>query len=241
MKLFKLTIMAIIAVVLTFTYSCQQESLIEQDYSDMPYLSLPESTDFDNLSQSEMQTIMDAFERMGIHEDSDGLLQLKPRSGWEVNVSEEIFEFFKRMTDNTNAQITAGVTLSRSGQLNESENPGAYQTDCLARSISAALGSNSSSDIDAWIRYKYGNDGVPPENVIDVLNYFFNGRVATINPSQIPNNSVLGNKFIVIIDEAHAVNGYGISNGWITCRDYQQGGAYVTYSSDRISQMYMYY
>lgn len=87
MKLFKLTITAIIAVILTLSYSCLQESVIEQDYSDMPYISLPEGTDFDNLSMSEIEIIIGAYMRMGIYEDEDGLLQLKPHSGWEVNVS----------------------------------------------------------------------------------------------------------------------------------------------------------
>lgn len=132
MKLFKLTITAIIAVILTLSYSCLQESVIEQDYSDMPYISLPEGTDFDNLSMSEIEIIIGAYMRMGIYEDEDGLLQLKPHSGWEVNVSENLYQYVISILKKKNDDITSGITISHSNILSRAEGPNGSATDCLA-------------------------------------------------------------------------------------------------------------
>ncbi len=207
MKLFKLTITAIIAVILTLTYSCQQESLIEQDYSDMPYLSLPESTDFNNLSQSEMQTIMDAFERMGIHEDNDGLLQLKPRSGWEVNVSENIYQFFFKLIDNSNQTILLDIINHNNNHISRSEGFGDNPTNCLADAISRAF-NKPQPEVDVYLMQTYGNQGVPSGMAEEAILHF--GNFEKKNPNDIGAWNTMGDQYIIIIQEGgylHAVNG----------------------------------
>ncbi|MCM1504876.1 MAG: hypothetical protein NC127_06750 [Muribaculum sp.] len=239
MRNLKLSLTTLLVTLLFVAYGCQQESVLDTT-ADLPYLSLPENTDFNNLSDDEMQIVMSAFDRINISEDELGLFRLKQIAGWEVAISENIYQFIKGSLENANNKIVSDVCISRSTQLNNSETPGEYQTDCLARAIAAALGQKGSADINAWITERYGNDGVPPESVNEVLKYFSNNRVAKLDYNQIPNNSVLGDKYIIILNDSHAVNGFGISNGYITYKDYQLNDMFTVPTSN-ISDIYYFY
>lgn len=223
MKLFKLTIMAIIAVILTLTYSCQQESLIEQDYSDMPYLSLPESTDFDNLSMTELQIIMEAFDRMKIIEAEDGLAVMKTRNGLEVNVSENLFSYCCSIIWNTNHWLLSNYNHSRSSNIRPIERPGYGETDCLSHAISLAL-KKPYNEVDRILTNHYGYDGIPLEYAYQALSLF--GRVARMDVNQIPNNTAMPEDdytHIAFIQGGHAVNIIGYFNGRLYFVDPQSG------------------
>lgn len=228
-KIFKFVIFAVISTALFIGYGCQQEAVIDQDYSDAPYLSLPSGTDFNNLTTSELKIIMMAFDRMNLTEDEDGISVLNTRYGWEVNVSENVYLYCKEIVNNTNEWLLSGKIQSRADRVNPIERPGERETDCLTYVISLAL-NKPYKEVDKVLTNHYGYGGVPLEYTQVALSYF--GRVATMDVNQIPNNTAInGYKYIAILrspnpenpQSYHAVNIQGVFNGRLYFVDPQSG------------------
>jgi len=155
----KFILSIILTAIFSTFYSCQNEELIDNEYADMPYLFLPQNTDLSNLSDDDILIILEARPRMCIFENEDGLMELKPRNGREVNVSENIYEFYVRMVKESNEMLLSEVSISRSGQINSSEG-GSDGYNCMAHAISGATGipfSTVDSTLASEFRYYQGN------------------------------------------------------------------------------------
>lgn len=215
----------IVVVMLSVFYACQSEGIVDNEYADMPYLSLPSSTDFSNLSQSELEILMNAFNRMECYEDIDGLIVLKPRAGWEVNVSENIYQFFAQVIYYSNKQIISGVTISRSGQINGCEDPVAYQTDCFIKAVIAARPDLGRTDFPEMVRSRFKNGPY-----IEEAEYILRGLGATKRNtmnSYAPGTYFSNNRCVMIyfegVDNAHAVNAISVGSNNVWYYDHQRG------------------
>ncbi len=243
MKIVKKILVTAITALLFIAYGCQQESVFDTT-TDLPYLSLPENTDFNNLSEDEMLILMNAFDRIGMYESEDGLYVMKARKGWEIGISENIFNYLSAMINDMNNRVLSNLTISRSGTLSNGETAGEYQNDCLARAIAAALGKPGSGDINAWITERYGSDGLYLEDAEQVLIHF--GATRRYGFSDFNTGRTFQNNCCVMIyienDNAHAVNAQFVGNNAVMYLDFQadpSGGARGGVYKDNIWGMYI--
>ena len=63
---------------------------------------------------------------------------------------------------------------------------GYFKTDCVAYTVSLALGNISQNfdKVSIWIENNYGKKGVPGDKYYEVLNHFFEGSATPIPPSE---------------------------------------------------------
>lgn len=82
--------------------SCTSETDIEALQKKLPFISLPNSTDFTDLSSIEINIINSVENRIQIVENGEGLYEIVAKSGEEINISENIYDYFNRLVHNTN-------------------------------------------------------------------------------------------------------------------------------------------
>lgn len=85
-----------------FMASCTSETDIEALQKKLPFISLPNSTDFTDLSSIEINIINSVENRIQIVENGEGLYEIVAKSGEEINISENIYDYFNRLVHNTN-------------------------------------------------------------------------------------------------------------------------------------------
>lgn len=201
---------------------CQQDET-ETSMEQLPYLSLNSKTDFSHLSMEEWKTVQNAARRIDVVV-KDGLFSIKQTSGSQVNMSEDLFEYFQDGIKNTNKEIRKQVKLSRKrsrygGELEDE--PKNY--DCVAQSILAVyerMGVAIGDKLD-WIEEQYGTEGVPFGEISIVMEHYFEGKEVSISPSLVPDKPT-----IVIfngVDYGHAANLYVIEGGVVYYTDPQLG------------------
>lgn len=235
MKIFKCLIIVAVTIIV---FGCQYEADDLDMHLDKEYLSLPEGADLDNLTDSEIKIVMKAFSRMRITESQYGICSMV-ESAEEANVSEDIFEIYVRMINKINDEISNGVIHSRNTMLSSTEGSSSSQTpsDCVARSISAATGQKYDG-VNSWIVEKCGSGGVSPSEFYEVASHFGEGQQIS-NDQLRYGNYGSDSKIVIVIDNRHAVNLFGASNGYITYWDYQTGlPGYVDIS--KITHAYQY-
>jgi hypothetical protein len=158
----------IVPVVAGFMAGCQKgENLVdrqEEENGSLPFLSINRfDFDYNDLSESEMDVINQAFRRITFSLE-DGYYQIEQQSGSQVNISEELFSFFQTAVDNSNDR-NAFAIATYIPRLKSGSESGANATDCVARTIvgiAASLGSSLSyNTVNSWITSQYGNGGVP--------------------------------------------------------------------------------
>jgi len=140
MKQMIFAVMAAVVMVSTFSLlqSCSNTELenIENESNDLPYLSLESGVNFSKLSEKDFVIIGNAFERVQI--SREGLLyRIEQKSGKQVNISSEIFEFIKKSVSTTNVVFKEKtLRLSNTRFKVEGETPiEPTKTDCLAYAI----------------------------------------------------------------------------------------------------------
>lgn len=207
-----------------FFTGCQNDEESEA-CAKLPYLSFNEKTDYSNLSQDDLEVINKAFQRIEIKDDH-GLLKIKQKSGSEINISEDLFYFFKMSVDKTNDRLKlAKIDLSMARTRSYSESGGYNErNDCVAQSIVAVLKDKGvyrsidsvSREVDAIT----GGGGVPMNLMKTVLEkYFHVTQVSTPSSSSTPVSSSIA--VIHNGSQAHAVTLIGVNNGYAVCRDDQ--------------------
>lgn len=210
-------------LVIIMVGGCQQDELLDRHHS-IVYLSLPEDTDFLNLSVKDQEVFYSAISRVKIVESEDGLLVLITKSGRDINISENIYDWCYSSIESRNKHLLSGTIISRSDFTPNGEsntNTTYYPTDCVAHAIGAAS-SYSYSEVNETLTAKYGSNGIGLSNIEEAISLF--GHVSQISPVDY-SGSVVDKNIIAIIDNgnggAHAVNVVRIDGCYITYADYQ--------------------
>lgn len=196
-----------------------------QEYS--TYISLAENVDFNNLTNHELEKLFSASNRIHLAEDPNGLLYIKAKSAREINVSENIYQYFLSVVDNTNAIRLSDVSKTRNSLLSRAEHEGYTNIkDCMAWAISKAKG--LSYDYVSERLYNEFHGAVPYYASYQAFLMFGNINDAPVSSFTTAETFSNGNGFIVVYRSGrnyHAVNGwYQNIDGAIYCRDYQGGG-----------------
>ncbi|MCH5216257.1 MAG: hypothetical protein J1F10_04900 [Muribaculaceae bacterium] len=229
-------------------FSCSEENYSGvQEGSKFPYIELPESVDFKNLAPEELNTLIKASSRIIFIENEEGYLELLSKNGKEINISENIYQYFNRIVDNTNRYVISLRNIGARKRLLTRDGIDGYTNmhDCVAWAIVRATGT-SYTEVSQYLTNTYGTGGVNRSDWSDALNHF--GNAAHINDfnNTIPRGERLGESYVIFIKNqdgsAHAVNGFfRDANGVFICHDYQNGGDEIFARANGIWDIYKYY
>lgn len=183
--------------------SCQQEDGFNDLYDDEAYLSLSSNVNYDQLTNAELKILFEAFARLKIKENEDGLLEIVQNCGRDINISEDLFHYFLSIKEKSNENILSTISFHRNRVQTRQEGGNNSMTDCVARSIAYATG-QSYSQVNSWITNTYGNNGVPVDQFYSVMNHFNNG--AQVSFSMFRDMSITqSKKYIIVLGLTHAV------------------------------------
>lgn len=175
--------------------SCQQEEA-DTVKNSQSFLSIEHPIIISQLSSYEKQIMAEAFSRLTIVKDNDGTVRFEQQTAEEVNVSDEIFDFFVKTLENTNKKYLELVSSkTRTGVWDNdstaSDNDQENGVDCVVYSILNIL----TLDFE-YTNYTYNmvlteliQKGyyIPGQGTIracigDALSCFFNTQL--VNPTQ---------------------------------------------------------
>lgn len=191
-------------VLFVVSVSCQQQDDLNNFHDHENYLSLPSNVDYNQLTSADLKILFEAFARLKIKENEDGLLEIVQSCGRDINISEDLFNYFLSIKEKSNESILSTISFNRKRVQTRQEGGGtASMTDCVARSIVYATGMNY-DDVNSWITSTYGSNGVPYDQFYSVMNHFNNGaqvpyymfKDMTITQSK---------KYIIVLGLSHAV------------------------------------
>lgn len=185
---------------------CQQDDDLYV-INDRPYLELPETVNFSKLTEGDLKIIGEAFSRLSVIENSEGLFEIYQKRAEEINISYELFDYFQSLINERNEQFLSDLDVFLNSVVTRQESGGNSNTDCVAQAIVYATGF-SYDKVNSWITDTYGNNGVPSNNFYSVMNHFCEG--AQVSTSLFQNmNLVAGCKYVAVINASHAVNVIG--------------------------------
>jgi hypothetical protein len=214
-----------VALITSVLVGCQEEDVNNITPTDLPFLSFNTNFKTDELSKEDMNVLTLAFQRINLIK-KDGLYYMVQTSANQINVSEELFTYLKDMLKRSNNRILEyGNNSSSIPRLKDGgENGGYTSNDCVAQTvvnITQAMGiSLSLSSVNSWIEQKYGTNGVPSGNILEVLNHYFTYSSVTISNNYTPPS---GQQVFVVFNfgngTGHASRYYSCSNGYVLCND----------------------
>lgn len=183
------------------------------------------------MTESDFQKLSMAMGRIDVSV-KHGLYRIKQKSGYQINVSEQLFSFIKEGFEGTNQTILNSVSSeslnapTRRLMSTSQEGGQGGQTssnDCMAYAISALSGT-SLITVKNRLTSTYGTDGVPINEFDAACRIFVpNGQSGG---SGLLNHGPQNNTIIVFqtsASNAHAVNAQYVdsSNGIVLYHDYQ--------------------
>lgn len=184
MKLRKFSVLfgVVILVFLLTIFSCSEiGNEISVDKSE--YLSVNHSIDFNTLSNSEREAVIKAFSRFSITTTKEGYIIIKEKSGSEINISENIYDFYKKMFDEHNKSIPLKIStryaLPSDSDYVGDENAAVDSAGCVIYSIQGVLYKMGTTvpydEIKRELMAKgLYNDGVAAGDMPAALGLFFN-------------------------------------------------------------------
>jgi len=186
-SIFTFAVSALLTVVFgNFLTGCQTDEVVVA-FDNYEYLELSNDADLSNLSslsiENEKKFSM-AFNRITIINEK-GLYRLKQSSGKQINISEELFDYFKAVIETTN-KFNAQRFYKRPRLKDPSEIANNFMTNnCVASAISSTGFSIYSLQALSLIIYtEFGGDnGVPDYNFYNACSKFLTGS-ATSLPSE---------------------------------------------------------
>lgn len=187
--------------------SCQQDEVMEFNFSDDPYLNFKAPADQSLLTGTDLNILMEGFQRLNVQHNKEVFL-VPTLSAQEANLSEELYAYLMQMIDYTNSYYSDDF-ISRTKTRSE-EDGFSGATDCLAHALAYALGGNY-SDINKYITDEYGTNGVPSGKFNEVMTYFNDkGEEVSLDTFKATNisfeDSQGSTKYIIVIGDGHAVN-----------------------------------
>lgn len=230
----------LIEIIITLSsISCSQTIDIEDLGTDYLFVSLPESTDFKNLSEDEFIILSCIKDRFKITENENGLFELKAKSASEIAVSENIYNYFIEQIENTNNALIRIAGEKRNSIISRHEGGESIgQLDCVAYAVYGAGLVKSVEDAKEKIGLQLANSGIPSDDILRVLCLFGNFEeisVRSIKVEQFTTPVILVFKPDYSDYYYHAVNAYEFSaDGWVTCRDYQDNSVESEYNEFKL-------
>lgn len=217
----------IIAMLTLTAWSCTDENVPEVDIiEEYEYVSLPETTDFDNLSEDELNILYNIENRFQITENENGLYSLKAKSGRDIAVSENIYNYFFKQIEDTNDALLRIVGRRRNAIISRSEggeDDGRF--DCVAYAVYGAGLIDSVEKAKERIGIQRANSGISSDDMLGVLNLFGTFKEVPVRSLEI---ETFTTPVILVFKPEysdtyyHAVNGYKYgADGCVECRDYQ--------------------
>lgn len=210
---------------------CQEKEDTNR-FSNFSFLS-PESdlitTSTSELSENDLIVISEAFQRLSI-DTKNGLFHINESSGSQINISEKLFTFFKRIESTTNARIklSGNQYVKAIVESRKKEQGDTLQNDCVARTIIAIAKDLGEPlpllQVTDWIERQFGKEGVPGSALSSVLDHFFTKRRITTLPTSYTCGDTTTRIFGVLKlspNAGHAVIIINISNGFVLYRDDQ--------------------
>ncbi|MDR1341612.1 MAG: hypothetical protein LBK58_16415 [Prevotellaceae bacterium] len=230
-RFFKISLIIAIFFVSCFVIGCQTEediSTVDSNEIIDGYLSLPEGFNLLDLSDRESHIFMTAFSRMSIASEN-GIFKTKFTSGNQVNISEELFNFFRETIINSNKSKDIEEIELLSPRL-KLPTESTSNNDCVAYSIYNAIHAYGSSttlaSVKSYIQNTYGTNGVLLSSITGAIQHYLTGSPIALSDtayySYLPSSA---NKIIIVIPGSpyHAVNLYACSNGLAVYTDSSSG------------------
>lgn len=185
-KQFVILFGVVVFVFLLTIFGCSEtDNEVSMDKTE--YLSVDHPIDFNQLTSSEKEIVFKAFSRFTIKTSKEGYVIIKQKSGKEINISENIFAFYKKMFDEHNRSIPVKISTRYAlpsdsdyvGDVNEALD----SAGCVIYSIQGVLGRMGTNipydDIKQnLISRGLFNDGVAYTDMYAVLNCYFNASFA---------------------------------------------------------------
>lgn len=161
------------------------------------YLSVNSDKPLSEFTSEDWNILKEAKSRLDITVNADGFMVIKQRSGYEVNISEELFYTIYRMVESGNKKL-AKLSQTRSGTL-----PDDCVACCIIELDRKLGGSTLQYDLVArWIYNHYDTGGVPLHALLYTVNTFL---VATLVGVPISTASFGLGPIMAIILGRHAV------------------------------------
>lgn len=181
---------------------CQQEEPFDEVCDNGDYLSLPSNVNYNQLTNADLKILFQAFARLEIRENEDGLFKITQNQGEDINISDGLFGYFLLIEESSNENILSDIHFARN-RVQTRQEGGSSNTDCVAQSISYATG-KSYDEVNSWITTTYGNNGVPSDKFYSTMNHFNNG--VQVSFSMFNSMSISeSKKYIIVINLSHAV------------------------------------
>ncbi len=173
MKKLSFLFLVVFAATVVLCNSCQrEESLgeVQTENNSLAYLSV-DPTFLSNFNMSEDSENAIFFEALDRAVDFNGTPRLKVQSPKEINISNDLFVFFKQLVCNSNNALKTRANESR--------------TDCVPCTVAQVyedlLGNGNNSKRvklvyeKLWkaVQNRFGNEGVPLKKYQQILSYFF--------------------------------------------------------------------
>ncbi len=161
------------------------------------YLSVSPDKPLSEFTSEDWNILKEAKSRLDITVGTDGFMVIKQRSGYEVNISEELFGTIYRMVESGNKKL-AELSQTRSGTL-----PDDCVACCIIEMDRKLGGSTLQYDFVArWIYNNHDTGGVPIHALLHTVNTFL---VATLVGVPISTASFGMGPIMAIILGRHAV------------------------------------
>ena len=93
---------------------CQKEDTFYELNDRETYLTLSSNVNFDKLTKEDLEIISLAFFRLNIRENEYGLLEIVQKKGKDINISEELFNYFQSIAESSNKKIVSEIRFTRS-------------------------------------------------------------------------------------------------------------------------------
>lgn len=221
---------SLFAIATAMMISCSTNLTFDEVEDNLSYLSLPSGFKLNNVTKDGLKVLSEASKRIKIEEDENGLRVIRTKNAAEINVSEEVFQFYVQAIDNANKIAIKNAEFDRNYVISRSE--GGYvegftgTMDCMAWALGAACSTTNYIEVSSYLLTKY--NGAPPfSDALKIISHFHKGNVRKID--MIEPNALLGPDYIIIYktgtNKSHAVNGMylegGYNSGEIMVADYQ--------------------
>lgn len=177
-KHYYLSLIAVVFI-LTTIIGCNND-INDSPKSYSEYLSINHEIDHKTLTKSEQQTLYKAFSRLNIVMNEYGIIILNTKSGKEINISENIYNYYKKSIENHNQDTKISIK-TRIYYDNDSTSIGETEVDssgCLLyciQDVMSYFGNNIPYDNikQNLINHNLYDNGVAPENAYDALSLYF--------------------------------------------------------------------
>jgi|WetSurMetagenome_2_1015567.scaffolds.fasta_scaffold35483_4 hypothetical protein len=190
----------VLSIVIFCLASCNCNDDSEQAKSNLSYLSLS-TNDYVNMANEDITIFKEAYKRMCIVKDN-GFYKTKWTSGEQINISDDLFNFFINMINNSNSLYLNSSRLKKIKTRCEGDGDTGNCGQWAISSVIKSYGGNTTeTDVCNWVR-AMTNVLNHPVDFTNVCNNYFQGYYISIDNNTFnDNNGYLqqGNQAILVI------------------------------------------